>query len=97
MVTQSFGFDRPFSPPSQMPVLYLKSRAPGAYRNLKKPVEGEKFIAIEVSNSVYQLEVVAVSKNWDKIEDPELADGPDWFTTCVAENYVWEGWYYAAP
>ena len=72
----------------------MKRLENGVYRNLKKPVEGEIFISIEVPDSIYKLEIVAVSKNWEKIEDHELADGPDWFTTDVHDDYIWEGWYY---
>jgi hypothetical protein len=72
----------------------MKRLENGAYRNLKKPSEGEIFTAIEVPDSIYKLEIVAVSKNWDKIEDPELAGGPDWLTTDVHDDYIWEGWYY---
>jgi hypothetical protein len=69
----------------------------GVYRNLKKPVQGEIFTAIEVPDSIYKLEIVAVSKNWDKIEDPELADDPDWFATDVHDDYIWDGRYHAPP
>lgn len=50
------------------------------YRNVDMDV---KFTDIEVSDDVYTLDVVAVSKDLTKIEDPALAEGPDWFTTDV--------------
>jgi hypothetical protein len=44
-----------------------------------------KFTEREVSDGVYSLDIVAVSSDWTRIEDPETAEGPDWFTTDVIE------------
>ena len=36
---------------------------------------------IEVSDEIYKLKVVAVSTDGTKIQDPEKAEGPNWYTT----------------
>ena len=59
----------------------------GVFRKLTNPYEGEIFIAIEVPDSVYELKIVAVSEDRTKITDPELAKGPDWYTTDVHDEY----------
>lgn len=70
-----------------MPVMHISSKG-YVYRNVDMDV---KFTDIEVSDDVYTLDVVAVSKDLTKIEDPAMAEGPDWFTTDVTDNFFEPG------
>ena len=63
-----------------MPVFYVSNE-----RACRKITPHMKFTEREVSDGVYSLDIVAVSSDWTRIEDPETAEGPDWFTTDVIE------------
>lgn len=66
----------------KMPIFYVINE-----RVCRKITPGFKFTKLEVSDEVYRLDIVAVSLDWTRIEDPVTAEaeGPDWFTTDVME------------
>ena len=66
----------------KMPIFYVINE-----RVCRKITPHMKFTEREVSDDVYSLDMVAVSSDWTRIEDPETAEaeGPDWFTTDVIE------------